>query len=242
MSHAVLEPDLRAWDLDAIPVEVMVSALTPTTTPAGVCASTSCAIAIAAYAGPCDSPELAMKVTAAGTTLTDRVDLRLDIRVVQWWAGTATLLVLGVPTSIVVGPVPRKRHGWPEDYRTSLRDAARELVRGWGDAGEIVRESREDPGDWPTGEVRPDTFVADRTLRRSGENFELVWHLPELPRCDVEVRAGRWRDYLVWHIGPFVSAVKLPPVLARCTLTDLELSRDRWVTRWEPDRSVWPDV
>lgn len=220
----------------------MISALSPVTSPAELCASTSCAIAIAAYASPPDFPGLAMKLDSAATALTDRVDVRLDIRVGEWWAALATLLVLGVPTSVEVGPVPRKRHGWPEDYRTSLRDAARGLMRGWGDAAVLVRESREDAGEWSPSERTSETFVADRTLVRVGEDLELTWHVPALPRGDVDVRAGRWRDHLVWRIGSLVSAVKLPPVLARCTLTSLELSRDRWVTRWEPDRSVWPDV
>jgi hypothetical protein len=52
----------------------------------------------------------------------------------------------------------------------------------------------------------------------------------------------RWREYLVWRIGSLVAAVKLPPVLARCILIGVEQSPDRWVTRWVPDRSVWPDV
>ncbi len=242
MSPAVLEPELREWDLDAVPIEVLVSALSPTTSPAEQCASTSCAIAIADYAAPPDSPGTSATLVTAATALTDRVDLRLDIRVAEWWAEVATLLVLGVPTSICVGPVPRKRHGWPGEYRASLRDTARDLVRGWGDAAVIARESREQPGQWPAQESASDAFVADRVLVRMGDGFELTWHMPGLPRSAVDVRAGRWREYLVWQIGSLVSAVTLPPVLTRCTLTDLDLSRDRWVTRWSPDRSVWPDV
>lgn len=199
-------------------------------------------MAIAAYAAPLDSPGPAANLTLSAEALTARVDLRIDIRGTEWWAAVATLLLLGVPTSIEVGPVPRKRHGWPDGYRTSLREAARDLVRGWGDAGVIVRESRERAGGWPTQERPSGAFVADRTLVRIGADFEFAWMMPGLPHGDVDVRAGRWRDYLVWRIGSLVSAVKLPPVLARCSLAEVELDPDRWVTRWTPDRSVWPDV
>jgi hypothetical protein len=242
LSPALLEPDLREWDLSTVPIEVLVSTLAPRTSLAQQCASTSCAIAVATCAAPPQSPDLTARLDAATATLNERVDVRVDIRGMAWWSDLATLLVLGVPVSIDVGPVPRKRHGWPTEHRTSLRDGARVLARGWGDAAQVVRESRDEPGRWPAQGNPASSFTADRTLERTDDGFELTWHMPTFPRGEDHVRVGRWREYLIWQIGSLVSAVRLPPVLARCIPVEVALTPDRWVTRWVPDRSVWPDV
>ena len=243
MSPELLEPDLREWDLGAVPTEVLVSALgRPAEESARECARASCVIAIAESVAPPEYPDRTMIHEYMRERMNARIDVRIDVRTEGWWADVATLLVLGVPVSVNVGPVPRKRHGWPREYRTSLRAQAKDVVRGWGDAGVMVRESADEPGQWPSLIVPTEAWTAERTLVRTDGGFDLVWHMPGLPRGIDRVRLGRWREFAVWQIGTSVSAVRLPPVLARCAPVGVEFSPDRWVTRWSPDASVWPDV
>lgn len=242
MSPDLLEPDLREWDVTAVPTEILVSALDHRTGDIRDLAGISCAVAIVESLAPPEYRDLPATLESMRDPLRIPRTVRVDVRVDGWWPDVATLLVLGVPVSIEVGPVPRKRHGWPGDHRDALRARAKEIVRGWGDAGVVVRESRDEPGQWSAPEMPDEVYTSERSLTRTDDGFAMSWHMPGLPRTGERVRLGRWREYAIWHIGTSVCAVRLPPVLARCSPTGLELSPDRWVTHWSPDASVWPDV
>ena len=61
MSPELLEPDLREWDLGAVPTEVLVSALgRPAEESARECARASCVIAIAESVAPPEYPDRTM--------------------------------------------------------------------------------------------------------------------------------------------------------------------------------------
>lgn len=243
MSPTRQERNLRDWDLGAVPTEVLAAALgAEASSVAGQRAAASCVAAITDAVAPPDSLDARRAREDITAELHARVDLMIDVRQDDWWSDVATLLVLGVPVALAVGPVPRKRHGWPTEFRQLMRSRAMLLVQGWGDAGVAVREAKDAPGQWADVTAPAHAYVAERTLDRDGDAFELTWHMPGLPDTGEKVRVGRWREYAVWHIGSRVAAVRLPPVLSRCTLTSVRLTPSRWVTAWVPDPDVWPDV
>lgn len=247
--------DLRDWDLGSVPTEVVASAFADQTPSiAGRRASASCAAAIVDHVAPPDSGDAHTVRDDLAASVLERIDMCVDVRHDDWWADVATLLVLGVPLTLSVGPVPRKRHGWPRDFRELMRTRAVRMTEGWGDAGQCVRESKVEPGAWPKVDVPATPFVSERTLdapprtkdapRNStrDDTFTFTWHMPGMAPTSEHVRVGRWRTYAIWQIGALVSAVRLPPVLTRCTLDSVTLSPTAWVTTWTPDRQVWPDV
>lgn len=226
-----------------MPTEVVASAFADQTPSiAGRRASASCAAAIVDHLAPPDSGDARTVRDDLAATVLERIDMCVDVRHDDWWADVASLLVLGVPTTLSVGPIPRKRHGWPGDFREVMRTRAVRMTEGWGDAGQRVRESKEEPGAWPQVDVPATPYVSERTLDARDDTFTFTWHMPGMAPTSEHLRVGRWRTYAIWQIGALVSAVRLPPVLTRCTLDSVTVSPTAWVTTWTPDREVWPDV
>ena len=236
-------PELRDWDLDAVPTELVAAALGGDAgSIASQRAAASCVAAVTDVIAPPDATDAREARGSIAESVLAPADLQLDVRTDDWWGDLATLLLLGAPVTITVGPIPRKRHGWPRAYRDTMKSRAELLTRGWGESARVLRESADTPGEWPAVVPPATPVVAERTLERRGDEFDLTWHMPGLPPTGERVRVGRWRHYVVWQVAGLVSAVALPPVLSRCTVVASRLTPHRWVTTWTPDREVWPDV